>query len=79
VSEPLVVVGRGMAAVRLVDKLTAPLRLSVPGADLHANCSIPPISLSPVKAAVFRQDVPQAAAIPPFSVARPYLGPGRVG
>jgi hypothetical protein len=41
VSEPLVIVGNGMAAARLVDELTAPLRLNVPGADLRANCSIP--------------------------------------
>ena len=29
-SEPLVIVGNGMAAARLVDELTAPLRLNVP-------------------------------------------------
>jgi hypothetical protein len=44
VTEPLVIVGNRMAAARLVDELTAPLRLNVPGADLRANCSIPPIS-----------------------------------
>jgi hypothetical protein len=31
VSEPLVIVGNRMAAARLVDELTAPLRLNVPG------------------------------------------------
>jgi hypothetical protein len=46
VSEPLAIVGNGMAAARLVDELTAPLRLNVPGAGLPANCSIPPISLT---------------------------------
>jgi hypothetical protein len=57
VTEPLVIVGNRMAAARLVDELTAPLRLNVPGADLRANCSIPPISLSSTGSGIARISV----------------------
>jgi hypothetical protein len=33
---------------------SAPLRLNVPGADLRANCSIPPISLSSTGSGIAR-------------------------
>jgi nitrite reductase (NADH) large subunit len=33
---------------------SAPLRLNVPGADLRANCSIPPISLSSTGSGIVR-------------------------
>jgi hypothetical protein len=50
VSEPLVIVGNRMAAARLVDELTAPLRLNVPGADLR----IPTIFLSSTGSGIAR-------------------------